>query len=144
MRISRVSNGGLARLIQRVERVATGKHRRPVAEAVGEAAVKLIEDGFAEGKAPDGSHWAPTHRGNPPLIGPTLALSTSVTAEPNEDSVEIMVTDAKAIFHQGGTSRQGHQIIPARPMLPEAELPSMWRGPIEEAGSEALRKVLVE
>lgn len=138
--ISRVSNGGLDRFIRRVERVAAGRHKRPVADAVGEEAVKLVNYGFAAGQGPSGAAWAETEAGNRPLIGDTRALSTSAEYEASDDAVEIKVTDTKAIYHQGGTKRG----IPARPMLPEGELPAGWRAPIEEAGAEALRKVLSE
>lgn len=140
MRITRQSNGGLDRLIRRVERVAAGQHCRPVAEAVGKAAVQMVNYGFAAGQAPSGAAWAETEAGNRPLIGETRELSTSAEYEARDDGVEIRVTDDKAGFHQGGTSRG----IPARPMLPDGEMPGPWRGPIEEAGAEALRKVLAE
>ena len=138
MRITRKSNGGLERLIARLERVAKGAHRRPVAEAVGKAAVQMVNYGFAAGQAPSGAAWQETEAGNAPLIGETRELSTSAEYEPSDSGVKIIVKDDKAGFHQGGTSRG----IPARPMLPEGELPGPWRGPIEEAGVEALRKVI--
>lgn len=131
MRFTVTSNGGLERLQRRLERVARGAHRRPVAEAVGKVGVELIEQGFEEGHAPDLSPWKPTKKGNAPLIGETRDLSTSADYEPAEDGVTLKVEDWKAGFHQE-----------TRPMLPEGELPKPWRHPIEQAGAKALHDAL--
>ena len=131
MRFTVSNNGGLERLQRRLERVMRGEHRRPIAVAVGKTSVELIEQGFAEGHAPDLAPWKPTKRGNAPLIGPTRDLSTSATYEPDNDGVTLKVEDRKAIFHQS-----------TRPMLPEGTLPEPWQDPIEEAGAKVLREVL--
>jgi hypothetical protein len=92
-----------------------------------------IDAQFANGTDSYGKAWAPTKKGNHPPLTETGALRGSAQVKPLPGAgVSIEVSDFKAPFHQGGTSR-----MPARPILPTAGPPATWNADIKAAVEEA-------
>lgn len=134
MRLSHSSDGGLDRYARGLEQLAAGGWEDPVSDAVGEALVDLVEEQFATGRGPDGAPHKATKRGNVPLLGATLQLSTSTRFERAPGpGVDIIVADEKAVYHQ--RPRSGR--IPQRRMLPDGEPAQWWTVQIRVSASEA-------
>jgi len=128
--LSGSGGAGLAAFAARLERLASGAAKPAMHKAVADAVKDMVVNEFRTGTDPYGNAWKATIAGNPPLIGPSKDLSTSVGTIITSDGFIIMVSDWKAIFHQGGTKRG----IPARPMLPtRSAMPSKWRTAIKDA-----------
>lgn len=128
MEVTVTSNGGLDAFRDKLERLADGEHRRGLHKALAAEAKALITQGFQEGRAPNGRAWRPTLKGNPPLRGDTLKLSTSAEAEPTDAGIVVKVADWKATFHQA-----------TRPMLPSGSLPSLWRARFQDVARDYFR-----
>lgn len=115
-------------LAQRLRAVATSVDRllEPVARRIAAA----VDREFVLGADPRGRRWAPLRRtGRPSHLTETGALRASVTVQPLSGStIDVTLDDAKASFHQHGTSR-----MVARPILPAAApLPDHWRDAIAD------------
>lgn len=117
-------SGGLAGFADKLRRLGSSDGIKRINEAAAVAVKDRVDLEFTRGEDPYGNPWRSTVRGNsPPLTGPTKKLSGSVSYEVTAEGFIIAVTDWKAIFHQGGTTRG----VPARPMLPVGgALPEQW------------------
>jgi phage gpG-like protein len=134
--MSGVRGGGMAALdafIAALDRVAQDGPAA-VSDAITDVAADQIADGFAGGHAPDGSGWAPTKAGNPPLHG-TGALAAAARPVSNGRGLSVSVSVPYAGFHMTGTRR-----MPARPFLPQGELPGAWEQAMNEAALDALQR----
>lgn len=102
--------------------------RRGIGDAT-RAAREGVEDqyraDFAGSRDPFGRAWAPTQRGNTPLIGPTLALANpEISHDSTAGGGVVRVKPVKYwVFHQGGIG------VPEREILPYG--PSKWDAPIQ-------------
>ncbi len=143
MRITTSGNGELQAMIARLNRVARGEHEPLIAEAIAPVCQGLLDEQFAQGVNPAGDPWVQTQKGNSPPLTATKALARSAVAVADGRSVDLIVSDEKAIFHDGGTkTKDGHDAIPARPILPRDVLPPRYEEPIAEAGAKVLRDLL--
>ena len=97
-------------------------------EDLGEILVASTKARFAEGKAPDGTAWAPNSpvtlalkADSRPLCGNSGSLNSQIYALAGADSVHIASNlDYAAMMHFGGTKSVYHNLwgdIPARPFL---------------------------
>lgn len=122
--ISGSGGAGLDAFAARLQRLASPEGQQAMNKAAGEVVKDLVLNGFRTGTDPYGNAWRATVAGNQPLIGPSRELSTSVGMVVTSEGFIIVVSDWKAVFHQGGTKRG----IPARPMLPtRTTMPPKWR-----------------
>lgn len=116
---------------------------QPVMEAIGEVLATSTKKRFGQGKAPDGSSWAPKSavtlarsRDSRPLFGPNNRLNNQINHEAGADFVEVgspliyaaamQFGAAKGSFGSySGTDKNGRAFsgsspwgdIPARPFL---------------------------
>ena len=97
-------------------------------EDLGEILVASTKARFAEGKAPDGTAWAPNSpvtlarkADSRPLFGNSGMLNSQIYALPGADSVQIASNlDYAAMMHFGGTKSVYDNLwgdIPARPFF---------------------------
>jgi len=137
MKITVSNNGGVERFQRRLERIARGEHRLPIAQAAAGEVRELIAEEFAQGQDFTGWPWASKADGERSFLTESheLAGAFEITAE--EDGVSIANPTPYAGCHQGGTSR-----MPARKMLPEDELPPEWEERIGNAGHEVFHEML--
>ncbi len=134
-----IKDDAIAEALARVAAALTDM--RPVMDDMGEYLVRSTKQRFPEGIAPDGTPWAPKspatieayqRRGDPvsfrPLIGPTRALSTTISHEAGSDFVRWGSNRIQAAVMQFGAAKgafgrmaNGSPIpwgaIPARPFL---------------------------
>ena len=133
--------GDFAGLRAIAEKLAAMPDARPdLAEAIGEEALDLVQEGFGDSTDPYGSRWADKADGSAcNLVGPTGNLRRgwhrkSVSA----DQVTIGPSVFYASYHQSGTRR-----MPARRMVPDdGDIPAGWEKTITEAAEEMLRELL--
>ncbi len=123
------SDGGLDAYLAKLQALANGDWKAPVAEAAGAACNELVKQGFTDGKAPDGTAWAPTKAGNSPPLTRTGTMAASPEATASGDGFELTVADP-AIYHQA-----------TRPMLPEDDLPPAYSEAIQGAFKTHLEEV---
>lgn len=134
-----IKDDAIAEALARVAAALTDM--RPVMDDMGEYLVRSTKQRFPESIAPDGTPWAPKspatieayqRRGDPvsfrPLIGPTRALSTTISHEAGSDFVRWGSNRIQAAVMQFGAAEgafgrmaNGSPIpwgaIPARPFL---------------------------
>lgn len=136
--------GALGRLTQPV--------RRDTLDEVGQYLVSEITDLFRRGAAPDGTPWVPSLRARLEG-GKTLLdrghLRDSFTHQADDAELVVGTNDKRARIHQfGGVIRprgagrlhfvlaDGRHVaprqvtMPARPMLPQGDLPADWRAEV--------------
>ncbi len=136
--------------------MASGEMQEEMLRDMSARGTELIQEGFAEQRAPDGNPWRPAARdyGHPLLNASGDMLgSAECTPGPRDDGQGFQLTfavqDAKAIWHQFGTFRGGptssalraqnrksfrsggrgseRQHIPARKMIfNQGETPDRW------------------
>ena len=135
------SNGeGLAAFAEKLRQLEKQDAINRINDAAGAAVKDRVDLEFQRGEDPYGNPWQPTvARNSPPLTGPTKELSGSVRYEVTGNGFLILVTDWKAIFHQGGTRRG----LPPRPMLPVGgALPEQWSYAMDLAVKAELEAIL--
>lgn len=105
----------------------------------------LIRDEFDAGADPYGTAWKPLasatiERGRvPPPLTDTRAMRDSLAVRPLRGAGVGITIDHPAAPHQTGwRGRQGSG--PARPILPNAAMPSLWEEAIEAAVLEEFRQ----
>lgn len=101
-----------------------------VSDDVRDEVESLYFGGFGSSSDPYGGGWKPTKAGNPPLVGPTLALSNAPVT--NTRSMVKIKPPRYWIFAQMGTSA-----APPRRVVPEGD-GSQWDGPIEAKATKRL------
>jgi phage gpG-like protein len=127
-------------LAQRLKALAKGIDR--LLEPVARRITSAVDREFTLGVDARGKRWSPLKRtGRPAHLTETGALRASVKAEPRSGSVvEVTLEDAKASFHQHGTSR-----MVARPILPAvAPLPDDWRDAVADEHAANVRDALTK
>lgn len=139
-----MADAGLAALAAFAEEI--GRLGEVIGQTARAAAPKLaarVAEGFKGGFAPSGKAWAPLSpstlsrgRSAPPLTD-TGALSTSMRSLPGATQIVMSANRPYASFHQLGTKN-----MPARPILPEGDLPVTWRQDLEDACIAALERKL--
>lgn len=107
-----------------------------------EASAPLLADrisaGFDSGTDPYGRPWAPLSprtlaKGRtPPPLTDTGAMRDAITVTGDGYSVAIYSPDEKSSWHQEGDGAPG-QDLPARPFLPESELPDTWVADMQQS-----------
>ncbi len=136
---------------------------RQAHDKVGQYLVSEITQLFRAGRAPDGTSWKPSLRARL-QDGETLVerghLRDSYTHNFDDSELVVGTDDKRARIHQfGGTIRprnaralhfvlaNGQHIatrsvtMPARPMLPESDLPPAWRDEVLDIYSDHLAGV---
>lgn len=118
----------------------------PAYQEIGEYVVDVTKQRFLEGRAPDGSAWAPKKpstiarylaRGDgnrpDPLIGPSGRLGREVAALPSRDSVEIgSALEYSAVMQNGAAKGAFGNDAQGRP-LPWGDIPArVWLGLSDE------------
>lgn len=133
-------SGGLDEFAAKLARLTSQDAINRINDAAGAAVKDRVDLEFQRGEDPYGNAWLATRAGNsPPLTGPTRDLRGSVRYEVTGKGFLILVTDWKAIFHQGGTRRG----LPARPMLPvNGALPAQWSYAMDLAVKAELEAIL--
>jgi phage virion morphogenesis protein len=80
-----------------------GQDLRPVLADFGEILIESTQRRFAEGKAPDGTAWAPLKsRQGSPLLD-TGTMRDQIASEVGPDFVQIVASAKQASWHQFGT-----------------------------------------
>lgn len=132
--------GAFSRLRTGLDRVASRGFRDVMEELAGKAG-DLVAEGFATGRAPDGSAWKPTQRGNSPLQGKTGRLARYASdVKPTARGLRVRTSLPYANVHL-----HGYGAIPARPYLPSedlSKLPVRWVSAVWTSGDEVLRRWL--
>lgn len=126
---------------------------RPAMDSIGSAVRDMIDLGFRAESDPYGNRWAPLSEvtqerrrsgrgsGSNKILRDTGVLANSMTYQAAANSVEIGTGVEYAVTHQFGSSKgefgrtsRGAPIpwgdIPARPFLPEDDLPMEWEGEV--------------
>lgn len=144
----RIEVTGLDTVLAALGRLANPPMREAFDE-VGQYLVSEVQQLFRAGRAPDGTPWKPSLRARVEG-GKTLLerghLRDSFTHQASADELLVGTSDKRARIHQfGGEIRPrgakalhfvlpgGRHVVtqkvtmPARPMLPEGDLPPAWR-----------------
>jgi hypothetical protein len=158
--VFRVEVKGLS-LSQLAERVAESP--QGVAEALAEETLALIFDGFEDSTAPDGEPWADLAiRDGNPLLDTNGLRGAWARGDVTPEVVEAVNGKDYADYHQDGTGIHGpHKMTikpvkakalaipgvgfrssskgaPARPMVPDGDLPKPWADRYDAAVEEYL------
>lgn len=153
---------GLERLLARAGRIAAPAFRRELLEAMAGEVNRLIAEGFDKSRAPDGKPWEPlkVRIGGKPLDKTGRLKRAAQTATPTAAGVMVTVNLVRAATHQYGAKiraksakflrfRAGRRwvyakevTIPARPFLPEGDLPPRWRDGLSKVIAEKLTLTL--
>ena len=141
-------NVELPRLIGQVEQLASKGFRLNLNKRLGLQGLQLVKSGFRSSTAPDGAPWAAVLRGGKPLRD-TGRLGNSFTLDVTSRGFIIGTNVSYAGTHQSGArisaktakwltfrigkewARKKSVVIPARPMLPEGDLPPKWNQAFE-------------
>ena len=115
---------------------------QPVLHDIGETIRSTIDLGFRDGKSPDGINWAALSPVTIEKKGSTTplinhgTLRNSITYSVDNDFVDIGTNDKRAaMLNFGGTKAQFPHLwgdIPARPFMPQSQLPADWEAQIIE------------
>jgi phage gpG-like protein len=119
---------------------AMPEHLPALAKAIGDEAIDLVKQGFADRTDPYGAQWADKADGSACfLVGPTGNLKDGWhTKEISASQVVIGPAVYYGAFHQGGTRK-----MKARKMVPDdGNIPATWEATIEEAATEMIRELL--
>lgn len=152
----------LARLRAKVGIVASRDTNVRLANVLGAEAIAQVQLGFREGRDPYGRAWRPLKlRGGKPLLD-TGRLRSSFSFRANRGSFRIGTNFIGAAVHQYGAtivpkrakmlrfraSRRGKPIfakkavIPSRQMMPERQLPPIWRDAFKGAATRFLSRIM--
>jgi hypothetical protein len=128
---------GLASALHGLQRVPSQAARQAAADIAG-----LLEQQFDEGRDPYGNAWAELAESTlakgrtPPPLTDSGAMRASTDVAPSAGAgLTITLGAAYATYHQTGTAN-----MPARPILPEDELPPEWLDMIANAVQEAVSR----
>lgn len=141
--------------IQRKVDLIQKEGAKRVAKQVGLEAKALVAEGFARGVSPSGQAWAPLKVRSGQPLRDSGRLASSITLEPTGLGFRLTSNVAYADVHQYGatiTVKKARSLyspslrtffgktvtIPARPFLPEGDLPGPWNERLTEAAEEAL------
>lgn len=131
----------LEQLIDALGNMSRGEFRSGMLSEMAHAAVQLVQEEFVFSSAdPYGNPWRPLKKARAGLGGPLLKtgkLMRSVKRRVTFDGFTLRSTDPKAVFHQNGTRR-----MPARPFLPQGELPFEWVQRFEEIADAAIERAI--
>lgn len=135
----------LSQLLRTLEAFERGDVAHDVAVGLAQEGQRLVREGFASSKAPDGSRWAPLKRPRPggPVLVKTRKLSATApfyTVDAGGfvmDSVDRLTPYGR--FHQSGVPSRN---LPRRPFYPDDQLPTAWLIRLRGAADEALREHL--
>jgi hypothetical protein len=130
---------GLAAAMRDLSKVPSQAARAAAADIAG-----LIEQQYADGTDPYGDAWADLAestiakgRTPPPLTDSGVMRAGTDVAPSAGAGITITLGADYAIYHQGGTGS-----MPARPILPDHDLPEAWRDMIANAVAEAVARRL--
>lgn len=131
-----------------------------MSKILAETARDLVDEGFAEGTAPDGKPWAPLISRDGQPLRDTRRLQSSFTYSTTPSRFELGTNVEYAATHQFGAeirpktakrlrfSVRGETrfarkvVIPARPMLPSSVAPnSRWGVALRQAAEDAVEEV---
>jgi phage gpG-like protein len=107
---------------------------RGALNVLGQTAKDLVQDGFRNERAPDGTGWQPlsqatiAKKNSSRILVDNGLMRNSWNYRVTETVVTIGTNDPKAPFHQYGTRR-----IPIREMLPSGQLPTFWQQEFDQA-----------
>ena len=127
----------LQALTRRIAAVGSPALIRKASKVMGAEALSLVQQGFRNSTAPDGSPWAPLKRRHGKPLRNTGRLGSSFTVNSVPAGFRVGTNVSYAGFHQAGT-----KTIPARPMLPTTGLPEAWTTALLEAGRMVLASEL--
>lgn len=160
--IDGLSLGDLAKRLRGVSRLE-------ISEALAEETIGLIQDGFIEGHAPDGTPWLELAiRDGQPLRDTGGLMAAWARGEVSAAAFEVVNSKNYSPIHQGGSGIYGPKKTkilpikgaalkipglgfrasvkgtPARPMVPDGELPQPWADRYDEAVTEYIQGALEE
>jgi phage gpG-like protein len=106
-----------------------------IRQTIADKVAELIDRGFQTHSAPDGTPWAPpAHQYGDRPLEDTDALRKGFEVSATEDSIVVRNNVPYADYIQHGTTK-----MPARPMVPEDELPASWKAEIDAAVAAFLK-----
>src|SRR6266403_179570 len=140
----------LERLIARAGRIASPAFKQELLADIARAVNQQINLGFILGQDPNGKPWEPlkVRVGGQPLVKTHKRQRAAANAKPTATGVMVQIDLVQAATHQYGARiraknakvlgfRVGRRwvftksvTIPARPFLPEGDLPPRWRNAI--------------
>ncbi len=99
----------------------------------------LVQRQFATGTDPHGNAWAPLAQSTKERWGGGIPLETfgrhAQVKYLGKGKIIVVFDEKTARFHDKGTGN-----MPARPLLPNGQLPASWREAIDVEFREAVRK----
>lgn len=149
---------GIARKLAETSKLVTSGD---MSRVLAETARDLVDEGFAESKAPDGTPWAPLSMRDGQPLRDTRRLQSSFTYQTNARGFELGTNVEYAAIHQFGgtiTPKRAKRLrfagpngapvfassvrIPARPMLPKTVSPnSPWGRVLKQAADDLVMQV---
>jgi phage gpG-like protein len=145
----------LTALVQRLQ--SLGPAKAALLKQLAEEAHTQVSEGFAAGRAPDGSSWAPLQsRAGQPLLD-TGRLRSSITYAIMESGFSLGTAVVYAPVHQfgatirpknggllrwqtGGRWSSARQVtVPARPFFPEGRVSQQWADDLRAVALEWMR-----
>lgn len=150
---------GLSKIIKDLSKVADKSVHAQVSKAMATEMLSLIKRGFRTSTSPDGAPWKPVLRGGSPLRNTGLLANSLFSRSSAEDFAIFTTRIGASLMQSGGLverrtakwltfrigdrwSRKAVVYVPARPFLPEDDIPSAWQGALEKAGNQVLRNAL--
>jgi phage gpG-like protein len=151
----------LERLITRAGRIQSPQFRRNLLDEMAAEVNRQIGLGFRLSQDPFGRPWKPlTSRVGRPLVKTGKLQRAAQSAKPTATGVMVVIDLIQAATHQYGARiraknvkalrfRIGQRVvfaksvtIPARPFLPEGEIPPRWRDGLAHVVTVALSRTL--
>lgn len=121
--------GRLDTLIGSLDRLADGSAVQELADALGEEALELVDEGFQRGRGPGGRRWPkPAYRSGPPLVN-TGALRKSFVLRRRGNGFEIVSGLPYAHVLQ-------HGLVPRWMVPSEAQITSRWDRALRKLASD--------
>jgi hypothetical protein len=140
-------------MIARMNELGSARARVTLSRTVAAAAIRLIDEGFREGRAPTGRAWpAPKHRAGPAMRDTEALRRSFAIRSVREDGFEIRSSLSHAGALQKGAKlsrsrarrprrrgiRRATRLV-ARRMVPEGQA-GRWRTPLQRAAADWMRR----
>lgn len=97
---------------------------------------KLIDEGFQEGRDPDGDKWAERKKDYPhPILDRTGKMRRGYKVRSRKSQITITNSEKQFKYHQSGTEN-----MEARKTVPDGELSPKWKKRMTEAAHISMKK----
>ena len=125
-------------LAVKMRQLTTGRIRQAAAGAIRDTVEELVDERFEERAEPSGSAWEPRKppTGTWPILEKSGRMRKSYHVTATTTGIKVENSTKYAGYHQTGTAN-----MPARPVLPEGNLPADWRSRIDAAVASELERV---